>query len=299
MRRLLVTLLFSLTLGTASAGGLFGGLGDLGKVLSGGSGAADDSPTIDIGRIVRSASDAFGDVSDEEEALIGDEAVAVLLGAVPLLNNDPLQRYVNRVGRWVAMQTERKALAWRFGVLDSPDVNAFAAPGGSIFITRGLLERMASEAELAGALAHETAHVLKQHHLKAVRKGARIDLALALSETQMKGNDRDNLNRLAGGLKEVYTRGLDKEDEFEADRMGVVIATRAGYDPYGLPAVLQTLGAMNPGDSSLALLFKTHPSPDQRLTMLNPLFDILDPFADQPQVAKRFGKQLAALKRAP
>jgi predicted Zn-dependent protease len=219
-----------------------------------------------------------------------------LLGAVPLLENDPLQRYVNQVGNWVALHTERKDLGWRFAILDSEDINAFAAPGGYIFITKGLLRRMNSESELAGALAHETVHVVEKHHLSAVQKAARMDLAVTLARTQVKDEDQDRLDKISAGFREIYSRGLDKQDEFEADRMGVVIATRAGYDPYGLPAVLQTLAGMNPNDRSLAFLFKTHPPAGKRLSLLERLFDRLDPYSSQPQLEQRFHDKLALLK---
>ena len=88
------------------------------------------------------------------------------------MKNEALQRYVNRVGRWLTLHTERPGLPWHFGVLDHPNVNAFAAPGGYIFVTRGLVEKMHSEAELAGVLAHEIAHVLRKHHLNAIQKAA-------------------------------------------------------------------------------------------------------------------------------
>ncbi|MEN8169871.1 MAG: M48 family metalloprotease [Pseudomonadota bacterium] len=251
---------------------------------------------INVADTLKTANKAFGKVDQKEEKAIGREAVAVLLGAVPLLDNDPLQRYVNRVGGWVALHTERKQLGWRFGVLDSEDINAFAAPGGYIFITKGLLRRMNSEAELAGALAHETVHVLKKHHLAAVQKAARVNLAASLARTQVNEGDRSKMDKISAGFKELYSRGLDKSDEFEADRMGVVIASRAGYDPYGLPAVLQTLAGMSPDDASLAFLFKTHPPAGKRLSLLERLFNRLDPFAGQPQVSKRFHKHLALLK---
>ena len=258
-----------------------------------------ESGNLDIGQTIQSARQAFGEVSPEQEETIGEEAVAVLLGAVPLLDNDPLQRYVNRVGHWVALHTERQQLPWRFGVLDTEDVNAFAAPGGYIFVTKGLLLRMQSEAELAGTLAHETVHVVEKHYLEAVQKQARMDLALNVVGTQVNEEDRDKLDRISSGFRELYSRGLDKEDEFEADRKGVVIAARSGYDPYGLPAVLQTLAGMSPEDASLAFLFKTHPPPGQRLGLLEPLFSRLDPYADQPQLQQRFLKQLASLKKTP
>ena len=96
---------------------------------------------------------------------------------------------------------------------------------------------------------------------------------------------------------EVYARGLDKDDEFEADRMGIVIATRAGYDPYGLPAVLQMLDASNAQDSSLALMFKTHPAPHERLSLLDKLMgDRFDAYPAPTQTDKRFNSEIAQRK---
>ena len=86
----------------------------------------------------------------------------------------------------------------------------------------------------------------------------------------------------------MYSRGLDKGDELEADRLGVVIAARGGYDAYGLPAVLQTLQAMNANDSTLAMMFKTHPSPAERLDALGREQDLLDRYSAQPQLRERF-----------
>jgi beta-barrel assembly-enhancing protease len=134
---------------------------------------------------------------------------------------DPaLQRYVNVLGRWLALQTERPDLPWIFGVLDDAGFNAFATPGGHIFVTRGLVMRMRNEAELAGVLAHEIVHVLKKHHLKAVQKNAGFALAGDLLDAVGKGgNDRAKAAFLDIGRK-LYASGLDQSDEFEADRMG-------------------------------------------------------------------------------
>lgn len=269
-----------------------GFLDNLGEMLE------DEESKQRLGEVLKKVHEAFGEVSVEQERAIGQEAVAVLLGAVPLVNHDASQRYVNQVGQWVAAQTERPDLPWKFGILDSPDINAFAAPGGYVFVTRGLMEKMQSEAELAGTLAHETAHVLKKHHLQAVQKGARMDLAVMFTEKNSGVLDSEKAQKLTAGFRQIYARGLDKQDEFDADRMGLVIATRAGYDPYGLPAVLQSLAAMNPNDQSLAFLFKTHPAPGKRLDLLSAFFDRLDPYSNQPQLKDRYQKQLALLKQA-
>jgi predicted Zn-dependent protease len=198
------------------------------------------------------------------------------------------------VGLWLALQTERPDLPWRFGVMDTDSVNAFAAPGGYVFITRGLLLHMRNEAELAGVLAHEISHVLKRHHLNAIQKNAQVGLVTNLMSSF--SNDNGTLTgeakkKLISVSNELYARGLDQSDEFEADRMGVVIAARAGYDPYGLLATLQTLDSMNAQDSSLALMFKTHPSPEKRLQLLDGLMTgTMDRYATQPIVADRFVK---------
>lgn len=237
----------------------------------------------------KNVSKATSEIGEKEEIEIGHDMAARLLGAAPLVPNDDLQRYVNRVGRWLASQTERPDLPWTFGVLDAPEVNAFATPGGCIFVTRGLVARMRSESELAGVLSHEIVHVLKKHHLQAIQKGAQMQIADAAVSTFARQDQNTALreNLLSAG-SELFARGLDKSDELEADRLGVVIAARGGYDAYGLPAVLQTLQAMNPEDSSLALMFKTHPAPAERLEALEKMTPLLDAYAAQPQLAARF-----------
>lgn len=249
-------------------------------------------------KVVQKVQKANADISEPQEIDLGGGIASNLLGAAPLWDNPPVQRYVNRVGRWLALQTERPDLPWQFGVLDDDDVNAFAAPGGYVFITKGLLARMSNEAELAGVLAHEISHVLRKHHLQALKKGARSELMSDLANDAIKSQGGDpRLSKLVSAGTEIYARGLDKQDEYEADRMGVVIAARAGYDPYGLPAVLQTLQSINPNDSNLALMFKTHPALGDRLSLLDGLMS--ESLADregQPDLAARFVSVLSAVK---
>jgi len=253
-------------------------------------------PNIDINKMVdtvKNVGKAVKDIDEPEEIAIGKDVASRLLGAAPLVANPGMQRYVNNVGRWLAVQTERPDLPWQFGVLDSPNVNAFAVPGGTIFITRGLLERMRSEAELAGVLGHEIVHVLRKHHLKAIQKGAQSALAGDAASAALRDRAGPARDKLIAFSTEMYSRGLDKSDELEADRLGVVIAARGGYDAYGLPSVLQTLQAMNAQDSALALMFKTHPAPAERLDSLNEKMQpVLDAYSSQPQLAERFVRQI-------
>lgn len=226
----------------------------------------------------------FGKTSTADEVRIGRQVSGDLLGAAPLVKDDALQRYVNSVGRWVAVHSGRPDLPWHFGVIESEDVNAFAAPGGFIFVTKGLYRRLNNEAELAGVLGHEIAHVAKKHHLNLLKKSQLIG---ALSQTVTKEVKGDaSVQNLIGNGAEMLARGLDKDAEFEADRIGMVFAARAGYDAWGLPTVLQDMATINTKDDRMALLYKTHPTAAERLERLGEAvgerFDSLSPGKEFP-----------------
>ena len=224
--------------------------------------------SIDLGRVFGAGKDlatAASGLDEKDEIAVGREVAGRTLGAAPLVADAALQSYVNRVGRWVASQTERPDLPWHFGVIDSPAINAFAAPGGYVLVTRGLYEILDSEAQLAGVLGHEIGHIVRRHHITVMQKSAVISAGAQLAQAR----DRSLLvSNLIGTGAEVFARGLDKSAEFEADQIGIVLAARAGYSPYGLIEVLHKLSARGSEDSSLALLFKTHPAPGERLSQL-------------------------------
>lgn len=231
-----------------------------------------------------------------EEIEIGDGVAETLLGARPLVDDPDLQRYVNAVGMWVAQQSGRPQLPWHFGVNDSDHINAFAAPGGYIIVTKGMMKQLRNEAELAGVLGHEVAHVTQKHHLKALRKAAVVNLLSAgAAAATAESRHTELVQKLSGPTKELYARGLDKADEFEADRIGVVLSARAGYDPYGLPAVLTTLASADPKDNFLTLLSKTHPLPQVRLDRLAPGLATLES-VNGPQNMTRFQKYTTKLQ---
>jgi predicted Zn-dependent protease len=203
----------------------------------------------------------------EEEIALGRQITGNLLGAAPLVKDEALQKYVNQVGRWVASQGERPELPWHFGVIESEDINAFAAPGGWVIITKGLYRKLGNEAQLAGVLGHEIGHVVRKHHLKVLQKSQLLNIGADLLNKKL-GKGDQTVEKVIGSGAEVLARGLDKNAEYEADRIGVALAARAGYDAYGLPEVLQTISAVGNNESSVALLFKTHPHPDDRLSRL-------------------------------
>lgn len=224
----------------------------------------------------------------EEEIALGRQLTGNLLGAAPLVKDEALQKYVNQVGRWVASQSERPELPWHFGVIESEDINAFAAPGGYVVITKGLYRKLENEAQLAGVLGHEIGHVIKKHHLKVLQKSQLLNLGAGLLNKKL-GKGNQTVEKVIGSGAEVLARGLDKDAEYEADRLGVVLAARAGYEPYGLPEVLQSISAVGSDEGSVALLFKTHPHPDDRLARLgDAIGSRLDNIKNGKTLEKRF-----------
>ena len=252
--------------------------------------------SVDLGNLFSTVKQAFKPADVNEELAIGKDAAATLLGASKPIDDDAVQGYVNRIGVWVALQSDRPDLPWRFAVVDSDDIDAFAAPGGYVFITRGLLLHMHNEAELAGVLGHEISHVVMKHHLNELQRGARLDLLGQAAQYQLQQNGHDSdmdqqiMDKVSSATRTLYSKGLDKGDELDADRMGVVLAARAGYDPYGLLAVLQTLESVDPKSSSMQLLMATHPAPADRIAALSKAMDAghMDKLGNQAEGQERF-----------
>jgi predicted Zn-dependent protease len=208
---------------------------------------------------------ALSEVDEKEEIAIGRDFAGRMLGAVPLVTDRGLQAYVNRVGRWIAAQSERPDLPWTFGVINDASVNAFASPGGYVLVTRGLYQILDNEAQLAGVLAHEITHVVRRHHIRLMRQTSALSGVMRAVQA---GTPVTAATAFAGPGAEVFARGLDKNTEYEADRQAVVLAARAGYNPYALIDVLHKLHALGANDDSLRLLFQTHPAPGDRLARL-------------------------------
>ncbi len=245
----------------------------------------------DFKKLTDSIKKIRGKVSIEEEIQIGGNLISGLLGAAPLVDDPELQRYVNDVGFWVASQSTRKDLPWRFGVIDSAGINAFAAPGGYIVITLGLFTLLENEAQLAGVLAHEISHVVKKHHLKALQKTMKRDFWTNMGARLVVDDEKDRkrLEKLVNVGVQLYATGLDRSLEYDADVKGVVLAARSGYDPFALLDVLTTIDSINPDEEALAVMLKTHPPTSDRLSELAVTMDgKLDEFASGRSNPARF-----------
>jgi len=270
---------------------------DLGRLLDLGRKAAEVAPKIQ---------EATKEYTEEEEVALGEGIAAGFLGAIRLHPDERLQRYVNRIGRWLASQSERPDLPWAFGVIDTDVINAFAMPGGTVVVSHGLVKRLANESELAGVLGHEIAHVLRKHQLAAIQS----DAGWSAAATAAKAVAAERIGRSGDvmGLKTqlasagvdlvkdgLFLRPLDRGMEYEADRLGVVLAARGGYDPYGLVAVLAMLAQVKPEESAASITFSTHPSPADRLAELEKVVPrVLEGYAAQPRVEARFRQALGA-----
>lgn len=256
---------------------------------------------LDVNKVVevgKKLSESTTEMPLDQEIGLGRDLAARILGAAPPVADPELQAYVNRVGRWLTLHTERPDLPWHFAVVATDTVGAFATPGGNIVITAGLMRLMRDENELAGALAHEIAHVVEKHHVLAIMKRARAelakDVAAQLAAEYVAKNPLVTEALMNTGMN-LYASGLDQGDEFAADRAGLVIAARAGYDPLGLVYLLTTIDSLDAGEPRVALLFATHPSTRTRIDLLAAAADQLANYGGSLQDTQRFAAIQARL----
>jgi len=201
-------------------------------------------------------------ISDEEERKIGDDVSAKIRARFGVVQDPAVHKYVTLVGLSVARASERPRLGWTFIVLDTDGVNAFAAPGGIVHITRGALGLVKNEAELAGVLAHEVGHVAHKHAVNAIRKSKAVQMG-----TQAAAKDRaPYLNQVANKAYEiVLENAFDRGDEIDADKASVMYAQKAGYSPVTLADFLTRLDDRNKGQAERNGLFASHPETKERI----------------------------------
>ena len=209
----------------------------------------------------------FNIVSESQEVSIGQQSHPEILRQFGVYNEKPeINRLVERVGRELAAKSERPNLPWTFTVLDSPIVNAMALPGGYIYITRGMLERINSEDELAGVLGHEIAHVTARHSAQAISKQQLAQIGMVLGAVVAGPQAVQQYGQLAElGLGLLFQR-YSRQHETEADLLGTGYLAEANYNPIGAERMLMTLQRLdkNPG-GGLDRYFMSHPEPAKRV----------------------------------
>jgi predicted Zn-dependent protease len=215
-------------------------------------------------------------MSEQQEIAVGRQASQQVMTQYAIYDDLELQNYVQYVGRKVAGQSHRSNLNYQFTVLDSPDVNAFALPGGYIYITRGLMAYLNSESELAAVLGHEVGHVTARHAVRQHSATQLTSLGVALGAAFVPGVAQAATQQMAGVLGTALLRGYGREHELEADRLGAEYLGRSGYDPKAMLRVIRALkdqelyelkAARSEGREPNVYhgLFSTHPDSDTRL----------------------------------
>lgn len=218
----------------------------------------------------------FNSLTREQEIALGTEAAPQLAaeygGAV---QDAALQGYLREVGLKLAQQTEDDgpSLPWEFTLLDSEVINAFALPGGKVFMSRGLADQMTSEAQLAGVLGHEVGHVLAEHvddrigRSQVVNTGVQLIGVLAGSSD---GGMAQLVPAIVGQAGQGYLLRFGRAQELEADALGMRYMERAGYNPRGQREVMEILAAASEGPRQ-AEFFSTHPHPESRIAQIDEL----------------------------
>jgi predicted Zn-dependent protease len=203
-------------------------------------------------------------ITDEEEQKLGAAVSERIRQRYGVVQDPAVHKYVTLVGAVLAQASDRPKLAWKFIVLDTEGVNALAAPGGYVHITRGALSLMKNEAELAGVLGHEIIHVTEKHTMKAIQKGKMVQMGT--SETL--SNSPALFTKFVDKATEGVMAGFGRGEELEADEKGVLVANKVGYAPKGLSDFLTTIKERNSGSSEKQGLFASHPEMDERLNKL-------------------------------
>ncbi len=218
----------------------------------------------------KKAADIYTPWTAEQEQAIGQASAAKLINVFRLYDNADMTRYVNLVGNTVARQSGR-SVPYHFAILDTDVVTAVSLPGGYIFITRGALANLHNEAELAGVLAHEVAHVDRRHLEKEIR--AQKTAQFAKEEAASHVPAGSELISIAGSVvTRALTLQVSRDKESEADKVGVELSSKAGYDPTGLRNFLQFLSAVPATPQTkqaLGLWGSTHPPLADRINSLN------------------------------
>lgn len=204
----------------------------------------------------------FSLISEAREIDMGREADRSISASLGLYESEELQAFVLRLGNELAQLSERPRLPWSFKLVDDPTVNAFALPGGFIYVTRGILVHLNSEAELAGVLGHEIGHVTAKHSVSQMSRQQLQQIGLGVGMA-VSSDVRSIGDVLAGGLQLLnlkYSRG----DESQSDELGMRYMVRARYDPNALKGVFQTLGLVSGGSGRVPEWQATHPAPENR-----------------------------------
>jgi predicted Zn-dependent protease len=229
-----------------------------------------------------------GCVNETREKELGAQLAASLNTRIPLVRDAPLNMYVNDLGRLVASHSARPDLEYRFFIVDTDAVNAFALPGGYIYVDRGLIQRTSNVSELAGVLAHEVAHVALRHGARNLERQMRTSGMASLLWRKILGRGPVLDQQALQIGTHLWTASHSRTDETAADREAVKYLIATGVDPNGMVQLFEELmreERANPTDETTEW-FSTHPNTARRLALTTQTIQELTPRARQPQLAR-------------
>ncbi len=204
----------------------------------------------------------------KDELMVGRQMAAKLLGRFPMYTGSTeAVEYVKLVGHTLARQSGRPEVKFYFAILDTPDINAFATPGGYIFVTKGLLQTLRSESELAAVLGHEIGHVNEKHMYKMIAPKKQVSANESIARMLSRGNSDlgASISQIVNsGLKLLLEEGLGSEKEHAADEAATLYALASGYPPSGMLSVVKKISEKNKTET----LAKTHPPFPERIASL-------------------------------
>jgi predicted Zn-dependent protease len=247
---------------------------------------------------VKSIAKASRPLSEDEEYYVGRAVAARLTSTYPLYNNNKLTDYLNQIGQAIVLHTESPTTfgGYHFALLDSREINAFACPGGIILITRGMLDSVKNEDELAAVLAHEVAHVIHRDGIAAIKSSRWSEALLVVGSNAAKEfgpKDTAKLVSLFEGsiddvVKTLVVNGYGRDQEKSADTAALSYLTEAGYDPKGLVGYLSRLEQA--GQGSKGGILSTHPGTAERLENIGQVKSPSTNTSTMPQRSKRFAE---------
>lgn len=256
-----------------------------------------------VARAGTAVAKTFSDITPEQEYYIGRTVSAMILKQYKPYDNQAVTMYLNQLGQALAQASDRPETfgGYRFLALDSDEVNAFAAPGGLIFVTRGLLRCCADEDAVAAVLAHEVSHAVNKDGLRQIKQGRLTSALTVLAAESAKSLGGQELAELTASFEEsisditstLVNNGYSRDLEYQADRGATTILRRVGYDPYALDDMLAEMRKhLKPGGHDFA---KTHPAPDDRIARINKVLGARQPRQTSEPRQQRFQKAMAGI----
>ncbi len=244
----------------------------------------------------------YNTFSDEEEMAMGRKAAEQTDRQMALLNAPLLTSYLNHLGQKVAEASRRPQIHYTFKIVNTDIVNAFSLPGGYVYIHRGLLDFVLNESELAGIMAHEVGHVAAYHSMNDVARRALVDQGMIQLQKAGLLKDQqavDMLEQWGGPILLFADRKFSREEESEADMLGMYNAIRAGYDPHGLISVLARLGNFTGDPTLVETLLMNHPLPAERVKALRAELQANPPPTELERDSMAFRAAKLAMKALP